>query len=482
MSSLFAILPYIRTKKPLHVAGVSFRNSQNIDGLTAEEIEHLKSIVSLFYLADDKPIEEVVYAVIHLSNDRQEANLKVWQLRAAHTILSYLVTRDHYDSYERTMLYLLLPAEIIGEKSLAPGYSVTVNWLYQLEIPRGGKIYPPHPYPVRFIPQGWNLSDIPIQLKSKRSLFYGLEGFVEGEILDKPEQRERYETLLQAMSWYNRSFSLFVSEEEKIVYIAVAFEILFHHQESSSPKSIPISQELKDHLWVLFGDAIRLNEWVDQFYNARSNILHKGSATTFHFVIGDKRFIEKQLAMESLLSYGRRLLRMCILNILHGTALAEEAKLNAWFMHDRERLEEISENLRQADVPAEKKIFALVPLLFDLDEHWLDEIRRKAIDIKSIFGTGKLLIQTFLEAYPETEDKLKKKLKRILSLTLDKQLELVNSYSDLYNELSSEMALYEGNSWPRGPRQVLTYFAQYAGSPILALRIISSTKENEPKT
>jgi hypothetical protein len=94
MTSLFAVLPYVKTKDPFYVAGVSFRNSQNTNELTDDENENLKAIISLFYLAEDKPITEVTYAVMRLSNNREEANKQVRQLRAAHTILSYIVMRD----------------------------------------------------------------------------------------------------------------------------------------------------------------------------------------------------------------------------------------------------------------------------------------------------------------------------------------------------------------------------------------------------
>ena len=479
MTSLFAVLPYVKTKDPFYVAGVSFRNSQNTQGLTDDETENLKSIISLFYLADDNPITEVTYAVIRLSSNHEEANKQVQQLRAAHTILSYIVTRDDYDSYEQTMLYLLVPAEVFDDKSFVPGYSVTVNWLYWVEIPRGRRIYPPQPYPVAFIPQGWNLSDIPQQLESRRYAFYGLEGFVKGEILDKPEQRDRYDTLLQAMSWYNRSFSQFITGEERIVHIAIAFEILFHQRESSQQA---IREELKSHLRGLFGKAKRLNEWVDQFYTARSNILHEGSTAKFNFIIGEKQPTERQLVMDSLVSYGRRLLRMCILNILHGTALVEEANLNAWFVHDRERLDEICRILRQADVPAERKLLSVVSLLYDLGDNWLDIDKQKSIEIKSIFGTGKLLITTYLEAYPDIEEKISQKLGYILDLPLDNPLALADSYSELENELKRGVSTYEGKLWPRQPRQALAYFAKYASSPHLKLRIYSAEGEKRINT
>lgn len=470
MESLFVVLPYLQTQNPFFVAGISFRNSGDTSGLSAEESEHLRTIISSFYLADDKPIDEAVYTVVRLSNSHAEINQQFQQLRAAHTILTYLVTQDEYDSLEQCTLYLFYPTQVIdSEKSpaLVSGYTVTANWLYQFEMSPGKHLYPYLPYLLVFIPKGRNLSDLTHYLEFRRDLFYGLESFVTGELLDQPEQSERLETVLQAMAWYNKSFSKLAYEQDKLVDIAVAFEILFHQQEVSSMK---IREELKTHLWGLFGEAKRLNEWVDQFYTVRSTILHEGTTTNLNFVAGDKRPSEQQLVMDSLVSYGQRLLRMCILNILHGTRLVEEVNLNAWFIHDRERLEEACKHLRDQNVPAKERLLSVVTSMSDLHEHWLDQQYEKDIEFKTIHATGKLLIQTFLEAYPETEDALREKLLRAMSTGPDNPIQMVSQYKELGEELSKGEGIYKDKYWPIKASHALVYFVKYAGSPMWGLK------------
>lgn len=462
MKPAFAILPYIKTKEFFHVAGITFRSNQDTKGLTPEEVDHLKGITSLFYLADDKPINEVVYALLRLSDDRDQSNAHFRQLRAAHTILTFLVTKE-YATYEQSALYVVIPTQVFEESSssFVPGYSVTINWLHWLEIAQGKKLYPPLPYPGALTPHGWNLSDFRLEMKAHPALLYGLQEFVRGEMLDQPEQADRFETILRAMSWYNKSFSQFISEEEKVVHLAVAFEILFHQQESSQA----IREELKRHLRGLFGEAPRLNDWVDQFYDERSNILHEGFSTRLDFVVGDKRPTERQLVMDSLVNYGRRLLRMCIFNILHATLLAERTNLNAWFTHDKERLQEICKQLRDETIPSEQRLLSVVKLIYDLGEIWVHYRHQQTVDLKTVHAAGKRLIQTYLETYPKTETAIRQRLQRIMSMGLDSPCELVDAYSELANELGRGVATDDrGKYWPRKPGQALAHFAKYAGS------------------
>jgi hypothetical protein len=479
MQTLFIILPYLSTNKPFFVAGTSFRSSQDTSELTTDESEHLVKIISSFYLMEDKPIAEVVFALLHLSDNPEEINKQLRQLRAAHTILTYLITDDGYDTYEQCTMYLFHPTQVIDSEqrpALVPGYAVTVNWLYQFEMSPGKQLYPSLPYPLVFIPKARNLSDIHHYLEWKRSIFNGLESFIEGEVLYQPEQKDRFETILQAMDWYNRSFSRLVSEQERLVHVAIAFEILFHQTGASSQK---IRDELKTHLWGLFGDAKRLQEWVDQFYSVRSSILHEGSTASLNFVAGDKRPSEQQLIMDSLVSYGQRLLRLCILNILHGTVLAEEANLNAWFIHDKERLEEACKLLRDQSVPAKERLLSVITSMSDLQERWLDRRYEREIEFKTIHATGRLLIQTFLEAYPETKDVLREKLVHTTEIGLDNPTEMVKQYEELAKILSQGEGIYKDKYWPRQPAHALTYFAKFAGSPMWALKALTIARRGE---
>jgi hypothetical protein len=332
-------------------------------------------------------------------------------------------------------LYAITPAEIFATLELpaspVSGYSVTINWRHWFEIAQGKRIYPPQPYPLAILPKGWHLSVLEYTLDAN-DLLYGFNQFIEGNLLNQPEQVDRFETLLRAMSWYNRSFSRFSSEEERIVHLAVAFEILFHQQEDSRSS---IQKEILTHLHGLFGKAPRLDEWVAQFYNERSNIVHQGFATRSRFTIGDKRPTEQQLLMDSLSTYGRRLLRMCIFNILHATLLAEEVNLNAWFEHDKERLQKICKILKDKSVPAEKRLQSIINIVYDLGEIWVHYLHREKVDLGTVHAAGTRLINVFLEVHTEIRPELCQDLEHIVNLGLDKPLETVDAYWKLSQKI-----------------------------------------------
>ncbi len=456
----FAVLPYIATEAPFPVAGITFRSNQDTEGLSQEEVEHLNDVGSLFYLADDEPISEFVYAIMRFSDDRDQISEQVRRMQSAHTILTFLVTtQGGGGTYEQLSLYLAIPTEVFARLSseTVPGYSVTINWLNWTEIARGGRLYTPLPFPGVFRPHYWNLSDVAVQMK-RRAVLSGLEVFVAGEILDQPEQVDRFETVLRAMSWYNKSFSQVVSEEEKLIYVAVAFEVLFHHQQESKT----IREELKTHLRGLFGEAPRLNEWVDQFYGERSRILHEGFSSRLDFVVDANRATKQQLVMDSLVSYGRQLLRMCILIILYGSFLSEEANLGLWFTHDKERLQEICRLLNRREIPADQRLQSVVKPIYELGEIWAHYRHQQGVDLKTLRSTGKMLAQSYLEAHPKAESSVREHLKSVIELESENPQDLYDAYSILASELGKGLATFEGQYRPKGPLATIAQFAKYA--------------------
>jgi len=172
---------------------------------------------------------------------------------------------------------------------------------------------------------------------------------------------------------------------------------------------------------------------------------------------------------------------MCIFNILHATLLAERTNLSAWFMHDKERLQDICKQLRDKTIPAEQRLLSVMRHIFDLGEIWVHYLHEQAVDLKTVHAAGKALVQTYLEAYPETETPIRQRLEHILNVGLDTPLELVNTYSELGNELSRGVAKYGGRYWPREPRQALAHFAEYAGFHHFRRKAYSLAKSGEQK-
>jgi hypothetical protein len=462
---LFVMLPYVRTQSPLFMGDIVFRSSDDAGHLTPEEGEHLKNIVSLFYFVDGRPVGEAVYVLLHLPEDRDEIESRIRQLRAAHTILGFLLTQDPYrDNYEQLSLYAVTPAKIYlptAEFSPpVPGYSITVNWTHWCEIPQGGRLYPPEPYPEATTPKEWSLTDLDDYIGSD-PLLVGFREFISGRLLARPEQVDRLETLLRAMSWHNRSHSQFDSEEEKIVHLAIAFEALLHEKDSSG-----IRQELQMRLRSLFGEAPRLEAWVDQFYDERSRIVHEGFASNLRFTVEkERRSGEEQLTMDSLVNYGRRLLRLCVYNILHATLLADEANLNAWFTHDEERLQSICKHLYDERIPAEQRLLSVLDLMCDLGEVWVHCRHREAVNLRTMHAAGRKFAEVCLEVHPgTTEGRIRERLEDIMSADIESPVDVVDAYSGLCDEFRGTLRSHGFGDWPPKLCQALAQFAKYASS------------------
>ncbi len=483
MTSVFVVLPYLRTDEPFTIAETTFRNSHNRDGLTTEESQELDYIQSLFYLTEDDPLDEVLYVLLRMPEDNQKSQTIVEQVRSAHTVLGFLLMNHPHDSYEQLTSYWIVPRMVtqIQEDQepsfqLVDGYSVTINWQHWIEIPRGSKLFPPLPHPLVYVNPNLQLSDIDSEVIHDPLLFY-LYDFIHDKLLYRPEQKARYQTLLRAMAWYAKSFSQFLSGEEEVIHLAIAFEVLFHEAGS---KELNPRNELKQHFQGLFGSSHRLNVWIDQFYDERSRILHEGFAAELRFLPqGKLQPNEKRLEMDSLVNYGRRLLRMCIFNILHASSLAENTRLGAWFTHDQEVLELICKELSNNDTVAEERLKHVVKPIYDLEVMWQNYSGQREIKLKTLFAAAKLLIDNYLEAFPATEDDIKQKMENVSKTKRDKPLELHRAYKELSNKLPRGLATYRNFYWPRKPRQAIAHFFNYASSHHISALIHEEMKQEQ---
>ncbi len=94
------------------------------------------------------------------------------------------------------------------------------------------------------------------------------------------DRRQVLDRLLLSMFWYGRSFGVEPHHEERmaIVNLATAFEVLFEVGDAAGKR-----RQILDSLEELFGVSGLLADWVRQFYDTRSNVVHEGSAVDLLF-------------------------------------------------------------------------------------------------------------------------------------------------------------------------------------------------------
>src|SRR5262249_46659016 len=132
-----------------------------------------------------------------------------------------------------------------------------------------------------------------------------------------------------------------VNEDEVLLHLAIAFEFLLNLEYTPQ-----ITARFRESITVLLGPIPRLDSWVEQFYKARSSVVHKGKAQESKFIAQDwqqTRFksgynTQPPLRYGSLISHGRIIFRLCLTSILSGTQLVEDQGILSLFVHDEERM------------------------------------------------------------------------------------------------------------------------------------------------
>jgi hypothetical protein len=124
--------------------------------------------------------------------------------------------------------------------------------------------------------------------------------------------------------------------DRALLSLAVAFEALLKLPDSSK------TERLVDAITLLLGRTERLDEWAQQFYDARSRVAHEGK-------VGDRYYYVRQNSKQkqasglfgSLILYGRQIFQLCLATLLVGADLAERANLEEKLVTNNERFEKI---------------------------------------------------------------------------------------------------------------------------------------------
>jgi hypothetical protein len=488
-------MPYLKTEERIVIRGISFWPSQDLEAnneLDDDCKTHLRSLFSMFYLKNDGRIEQMTYTHFHLKPNHQKPSELIMRLREARIFIGFFYSSPHFPGgdpfllHEHADLYLFssahVPKFLLGkenevdksshdDKSLpdhVEGYEGILNWHSQLWVASGSRIYPS-------LPDMWlnKTQDISSDLKliEYKSYLWPMLSFLNSQDIANEETQLRVFT---AMEWYNRSCSGHISDDVSLIHLATAFESLLN-----PPQGPDLTVRLKESLTLLLGNIPRLDSWIEQFYNARSKILHNGYWPYLGFYATDsdayKLIIKRKqegIVYRSLSAYGRRIFRLCLQIVLAGTLSTEASGLASLFFHNQERLQSICKILNSNDIDPNEKLRQASQSILDLHEYWLES--EDLTDIKSVIGTGVLLIKTFLETKPLLPGEIEKDL-----------LDIVNRQSELseYEQLRLFEALAKSlSSWkngnisygtvaPRDPLEILQLFVKFASMPNFLLRV-----------
>lgn len=424
ITELFAVLPYLKTSAPVDIRGIRFRSSRDLEGLPDIAREHLTNLFSLFFLRVDHRISAMTYAHLDFSAGAEGFNDALVRLRQAHAFIGYLYSAPQSGTerpvldLEHSSLYLfnvtsvsnalLWPSEgtveVTGRPPLSfeeqhgwvEGYAGLRDWRSHLWVSKESLIFPPRP---NF---SLNLSQDLAQdfgALSRLKHYWALQDIIDGTGKDASPLEER---LFTAIEWHNRSYAADVAEEVELIYLAIAFECLLNLDQGSG-----LSERFKETVITLLGPVPRLDSWLEQFYKARSGVVHEGHWPHLKFFAVEKddrlgkiyKGKESGVIYRSLVSYGRRVFRACLTAILSGAQLAHQTQLSSLFVHNQERLERMCSKLDQTGTPPGERIRSVRRDVAALNNSWFEG--EHLVRGETVLGVAKRLAKTYLETDPE---------------------------------------------------------------------------------
>jgi hypothetical protein len=330
----------------------------------------LVEIKEYFYWNTSETVDNVIWCFLPASANQKRRHQFKTHLEEIRKILGYLWctpdTRPQffslYGNYEQVDYYSFVPENTIwdggircirfsppqprkaGKTKYLRRYTYSLNQIWMGNIIEGCRIYPSS----RNVFRRLGGDDLPMiletldrkQIKSNIDLL-----FKDGNL-----SSSKVERIFDAMEWFNRSCYANITADVSLMYLAIAFEtLLFSPRNGSNHDKSPKTQILYNAIQLIVGDILRLDEWVENFYNARSRIIHEGKWSQLRFIPNDQKNPSSKAANEhgDLVHYGWLIFRICIDSVLVGTSHSQRLDLEARFFTNQERLQQIHSILEQ---------------------------------------------------------------------------------------------------------------------------------------
>jgi len=414
----FAFLPYLKTSEPIRYKDIVFRNIEDLTDLSAEAIEHLNVLRRMFFLRDNLLIKQITYTTIQRQNEDEWGDKTfLEQLREFQTIVTYLYSAPHkifgdpFLRKEHASLYICMPKPVplslIYETQLTEpikpieypepdhrgevnGYEVILDFRTYIWVTKGSRIYPPAGYLNLNYSQDLQIDlDYPLHASRQTQLM--------SFIASKPERSYLSNRILTALEWYNRSIGADIEDAVALVHLAIAFECLLNLEQGEK-----VTARFKEAITLLLGGLPRLDSWLTQFYDARSEIVHKGRSNNLLFIAMDepkKNTSDRTPKYRSLVSVGRQIFQLCLSTVTYGASIADDLNLPSMLFTNQQRLEEICRILDNAKGSTAEKLQAVTQHIHDIDNYKF--IGETGLRLETLIGAGQLTVKSFLETSPQ---------------------------------------------------------------------------------
>ena len=401
-----AVFPFLKTRSCVSIGGLTFRSTDNVDGLPPQQAESVIDIAKMLFLKDDFRIRSASYAVVPFVSLSEQSS-DVAHLANLQATVAYLYTSPHptlgdvFLSPEHASMGIFSPGEVSihlvqpdfhiettddgwdqspNASGRVPGYSGLLNFRHYFWVTRGSRVYGPLPHLT--LNQAQDLGG-DIESAATESLYFRLLL----QLLDKPAT-EFSLRIFTAIRWFNSASLEAIDDDGAIVNLTIAFESLLVLPQGEK------TDRLVDSIGLLLGRIPRLELWARQFYDARSQVVHEGHAQELHFVATDSPKGTSGAIYQSLLTYGRQIFRLCLGTLLLGAEMADQAGLEEKFVTNQERFEKICRTLDDETTPPCDRL-ARVRALVDAAERYRF-VADASLKLETMIGAARLSAKAIL--------------------------------------------------------------------------------------
>ncbi|HEV8071020.1 MAG TPA: hypothetical protein VGP76_25125 [Planctomycetaceae bacterium] len=435
MERRYVFFPYLKSSGALRYREVDFGSTADVSRLSSDAADHVSTLSSMFFLRDDLRIKDMSFAVLEAPEGEKIAAL-LEAVIEFQTFLTYLYSSpdpttgnpflraEHASLFifreERLFESLLRPdnhVETVGNgppyepadhRSQVAGYAGRLDQRSPLWVAKGSRIYPPTPHLSLNISQDLHVD---LGLRLQDSLQYALLAFLAG-----PRRNSHLlARVLTSLRWYNRSVAIDVSEDVALVSLAIAFEALL-----GLPSGKEVTSRFKEAVALLVGPVPRLDSFLGQFYDARSQIAHEGESEDLMFRATDsleKKHQRSAARYRSLASYARHIYRVCLLTIVHGGQMSAWMNLGRMMVTNQQRFEQICCDLSTTVPVAGQRLAALGNLIRDAATYRF--VPEEGLKEETILAACRLASSELLAANPQLPAQTMKALTEFVAVTDD---------------------------------------------------------------
>ena len=259
----FIILPYATISRPLTVSGITFRSSDDLDGLDKDAVAHINTLCKLFYLNETLRLNRMIY---HYSTEDTRPSYPLFRRKVWHAsiCLKYFARTQNPPSP--------LPSTYSGPTD-HPEIEIAEMFLFSPIYLTASHYFPQHPQEnvvytgsepedsyqrmlpgyggVKLGPEGVGFSIGPtgriytpsLALDSHLSFRYGIDlaaaiydALSHGSkwaikafmASDSEELTDLEKRVFKALDWYNQSCEYGIHPYKSLVFLAIAFEALLN--------------------------------------------------------------------------------------------------------------------------------------------------------------------------------------------------------------------------------------------------------------